>query len=85
MNKHIELLASKAGFIFWGDEEWKPEGAAIDWACNYDQEFQNFYKSLVIECAHLAALYSSKGYDHDMIREKICKFYKVELPNEQDD
>lgn len=31
-----EKLLKKAGFCFWGTESWKPYGAWIDWANNYD-------------------------------------------------
>jgi hypothetical protein len=37
-------LAKEAGFIFWDDEEHKPEGATIDWSSNYDSELRNFYE-----------------------------------------
>jgi hypothetical protein len=42
MNKKIRKLAEKAGFIFWKDEEWKPDGELIDWSCYYDNELVKF-------------------------------------------
>jgi len=42
MNKRIQKLAEKAGFIFWKDEEWKPSGELIDWSCLYDNELVKF-------------------------------------------
>lgn len=43
-------LAEKAGFIMWSDETWKPKGATIDWACNYDKELRRFTKLVEAEC-----------------------------------
>jgi hypothetical protein len=42
MNKKTRKLAKKAGFIFWKDEEWKPDGELIDWSCYYDNELVKF-------------------------------------------
>lgn len=38
------LLAEEAGFMFWNDESWKPEGSVIDWSAQYDQEFINLFR-----------------------------------------
>lgn len=54
MNERIRKIAEEAGFIFWGNESWKPEGAVIDWASDYDQEFAKFTELMIRECvAHL--------------------------------
>lgn len=37
-------LARKAGFCFWSDEEWKPQGAVIDWAAQYDDEMVELFR-----------------------------------------
>ena len=40
-------LAEQAGFIMWSkDCDWRPRGATIDWACNYDKELKKFVKLL---------------------------------------
>ena len=39
----IKDLAEEAGFGFWADETWKPKGATVDWACEYDDELVKFY------------------------------------------
>jgi len=57
MNERFKNLAERADFIFWGNEEWKPEGAVIDWATNYDKEFEEYSKLLVAECARIARKY----------------------------
>jgi hypothetical protein len=44
MNKDIKKLARKAGFVFWDDCEWKPDGAIIDWSSDYDKELERFAK-----------------------------------------
>lgn len=50
MNSRIKELAAKAGFIFWEDEEWKPEGQLIDWSSDYDSALEHFAELLVQEC-----------------------------------
>lgn len=50
MNERIKKIAEEAGFIFWGNESWKPEGAVIDWASDYDQEFDKFTQLIIQEC-----------------------------------
>lgn len=32
------------------DCEWKPKGATIDWACDYDKELRKFTKLVEAEC-----------------------------------
>ena len=38
INKAQRQLFKKAGFYLWSNESWKPKGAVIDWAANYDKE-----------------------------------------------
>jgi hypothetical protein len=48
MNKERFLeLAEQAGFIFWADESWRPEGDTIDWSSNYDEELAKFAELIV--------------------------------------
>jgi hypothetical protein len=54
MNERIKILAEKAGFVFWGSEEWKPEDTVIDWSCDYSKEFNIFVELIVSECAEIA-------------------------------
>lgn len=51
MNERIKELAKEAGFVLWSDEEWKPEGAVIDWSSDYDNELAKFAELIVQECA----------------------------------
>ena len=46
MDPKIKKLAKKAGFVFWGKQEWGPGGDHIDWACNYDKEILKFAELL---------------------------------------
>lgn len=46
MNRTYWDLAKKAGFVFWDDDE--GNGKVIDWASDYDKEFQ-LYTDLVID------------------------------------
>lgn len=42
MNKHTQELAEQAGFAFWENESWGPGPGHIDWAGQYDNEFDKF-------------------------------------------
>ncbi len=46
MEPEIKKLAKKAGFVFWGNQEWGPGEGHIDWACNYDKEIIKFAELL---------------------------------------
>lgn len=50
MNEKIKQLAEKAGFYLWENEPWKPEGAVVDWSCDYDSELEKFAELIVREC-----------------------------------
>lgn len=43
MKDRILDLAKEAGFCLWSNESHKPEGATIDWSCEYDKELEKFY------------------------------------------
>jgi hypothetical protein len=47
MNSEIRKLAEQAGFVFWEDEAWGPGPDHIDWASNYDHEFDKFCELLI--------------------------------------
>lgn len=49
MSPEVKKLAERAGFVFWGDEPYGPGPEYIDWACNYDKEFEKFVKLLIKE------------------------------------
>lgn len=53
MNPKIKEIAEEAGFCFWGNEDWKPHGAIIDWSADYDREFQKYTELLIRECAEI--------------------------------
>ena len=52
----IKELAGEAGFALWGKEKYKPTGAVVDWACEYDDALVKFYH-LVREQALKEALF----------------------------
>ena len=70
MNERIKKIAQEAGFIFWDDCSWKPKGAVIDWASDYDQEFAKFTELIIAECC--VAL-------HPMLRDMISRTQGVDL------
>jgi len=53
MSKLIELM-KEAEFCLWEDESWKPEGAVVDWASNYDKELVKFAELIVRHAAEIA-------------------------------
>lgn len=53
MNTQIKKLATKAGFIFWGNENWGPGPGSIVWSTNYDKEMEKFLKLVAKECSSL--------------------------------
>ena len=46
-------IAQEAGFVFWEDESWKPEGALIDWSSSYDEELRKFCELTVKRCIEI--------------------------------
>mgnify|MGYP003348716843 CR=1 FL=1 len=65
MNETIRNLADQAGFSMWEDEPWRPEGAIIDWASNYDAELEKFAELLIRECAEFIRAKNFKLLDDD--------------------
>ena len=63
MNPKIKELAEQAGFMMWGDEAWKPHGAVVDWASQYDRELEKFAELIVKECAEICL----EANDHNNI------------------
>jgi hypothetical protein len=53
MNEKIKQMAEKAGFHLWEDEPWKPEGAVVDWSCDYDSELEKFAELIIWECCKI--------------------------------
>jgi len=53
MDESIKRLAAEAGFTFWSDEEWKPEGAIVDWAAADNSDLVRFYHLVVRECVSI--------------------------------
>lgn len=53
VNKNLQKLAKKAGFVFWSDESWGPGKNNIDWANEYDEDFEKYSYLLIQECVNL--------------------------------
>ena len=67
MKDKVKQLAEQAGFVFWGDEEWKPKGQVIDWSSVYDKELEKFLDLAVRECIGVV----NKRYMGDNNREDM--------------
>jgi hypothetical protein len=64
----IKELAEEAGFAMWGKEKYKPDGAVVDWACEYDDELVRFY-SLVRKQA-VKDVIDSLMFQHEQVKHR---------------
>jgi hypothetical protein len=75
MNEKIKQLAEKAGFYLWENEPWKPEGAVVDWSCNYDSELEKFAELIIRECGvslnPMLRDMISRGQAYDLIKQNF--------------
>jgi hypothetical protein len=75
MNEKIKQLAEKAGFHLWENEPWKPEGAVVDWSCNYDSELEKFAELIIRECGlslnPMLRDMISRGHAYDLIKQNF--------------
>ena len=75
MNEKIKQLAEQAGFYLWENEPWKPEGAVVDWSCDYDSELEKFVELIIRECgASLNPMLRdmiSRGQAYDLIKQNF--------------
>ena len=78
MNPRIKELAEKSGFMMWSDEPWKPEGAIVDWSCNYDSELEKFAELIVKECSQYIEDKFDFCGDEIIIAEAVLKHFGVE-------
>lgn len=60
MKDKVKQLAEQAGFVFWSNEEWKPEDQVIDWSSVYDKELEKFLELAVRECADLCDRFQAR-------------------------
>jgi len=67
MNERIKELAEQAGFLTWSDEEWKPEGAVIDWASDYDKELEKFAELIRADEREACAAIADKELGNTMM------------------
>ena len=44
---YLLKIAKKADFCMWQHEAHKPEGATIDWSCQYDKEMKLYSEMLI--------------------------------------
>jgi hypothetical protein len=73
MNSKILELAQQAGFCLWENEDWKPAGAVIDWAAQYDEQFQMFVELLLRDVASFVDNKITFG-----VGEKILERYGID-------
>lgn len=73
MNEKILSLVKKSGFHLWENEPWKPEGAVVDWSCNYDDELDKLTRLIILECCKALNVplrdMISRGQGTDLIKE----------------
>jgi hypothetical protein len=78
MNEKIKQLAEKAGFYLWEDEPWKPEGAVVDWSCEYDSELEKFAELILSECIKICQEGSSTQTTGTGAAQKIKQNFGIE-------
>jgi hypothetical protein len=75
MNKEkLYAMMKEADFAFWENEPWKPEGATVDWASNYDKEVENLLGVFVEET--VKAIIETAGNDHGQADRYIAAVLK---------
>jgi hypothetical protein len=68
----IKRIAEEAGFATWGIEKYRPDGAVVDWACEYDVELVKFYQ-LATDLAYKRAMRDAVGLlktQHELVKER---------------
>ena len=78
MNERFKELAEQAGFVSWSDEEWKLEGAVIDWSSGYDNELAKFAELIVRECIDWCDAHATVDGTATKIAESIKEHFGVE-------
>ena len=66
----LRHIAEQAGFTFWTDEHWKPEGAIVDWAAADDSDLVRFYR-LATDLAYKRAMRDAVGLlktQHELVK-----------------
>ena len=72
MNSAFWFFARKSGFAFWEKEEWNRSNAVIDWSCNYDSEFQEYTKEIILHTiAYIPYVDQSQSRISDEMIDKI--------------
>lgn len=70
-------IAKKSGFAFWGQESHRPEGATVDWSCNYDRELVLFAENLVRECSKVIYYGDPSDGNRLKIGRELTNFFGV--------
>lgn len=68
----LRHIAEQAGFTFWTDEHWKPEGAIVDWAAADDSDLVRFYR-LASDLAYKRAMRDAVGLlktQHELVKKR---------------
>lgn len=72
MKEQIQALAKEAGFVFWENEEWKPNNATIDWASNYDEELVKFAELIAYKCSLLCDNFQVEYAGNDVNKKEVA-------------
>jgi predicted glycosyl hydrolase (DUF1957 family) len=71
-DKLLRKMLDDSGFILWGDESWKPEGAIVDWASNYDDEVKRLIHVVLEEVVKTMAMHADpKSFEADRLIKAI--------------
>lgn len=81
MKDSFRKLAEEAGFVFWEPSEFPAR--PIDWASDYDLEFDRYSEMIVKKCIEICKANQFQGADHFnngslSSAELISDFFKVD-------
>jgi predicted glycosyl hydrolase (DUF1957 family) len=71
-DKLFRKMLDDSGFVLWEDESWKPEGAIVDWANDYDKEVKRLIHVVLEEVVKTMAMHADpKSFEADRLIKAI--------------
>jgi len=80
-DKLLRKMLDDSGFVLWGDEGWKPEGAIVDWASNYDDEVKRLIHVVLEEVVKTMSMHADpKSPEADRLIKAILEKFDYDNP-----
>jgi hypothetical protein len=78
-DKLLRKMLDDSGFVLWGDEGWKPEGAIVDWASNYDDEVKRLIHAVLEEVVKTMSMHADpKSFEADRLIKAILEKFEYD-------